>query len=726
MNFKQELIQKNKAHSSTDQTQYISEFFGQNTFDLKTLKEYVSEETFQEMKGATLKQQKIEFSTAEQMAKGMMRWAMEREVTHFTHWFQPLTDSPAEKHDAFFKPAFDLEARGIEELSGSELIKREPDGSSFPSGGLRETHAARGYSIWDPSSPPFILETELGKTLYVPAVFISITGEALDYKTPLLKANHALNKAATAVCQYFDSQVTHVFTNLGWEQEYFLVDESFYNARPDLLLAGRTIFGGKSAKGQQMDDHYFGSIPERVQNFMKDFEQEGLKLGIPIVTRHNEVAPGQFECAPMFEETNMAVDNNQLLRVIMEKIAIKHKFRILFHEKPFAGLNGSGKHCNWSMSTGTGKNLFSPGDDPGSNLQFITFLINFIKAIHDNGDLLRASVATAGNDHRLGANEAPPAIISIFTGSLLEQILKEFKATGLSKAQAKQKELIDLGLTKIPVISKDYTDRNRTSPLPFTDNRFEFRSAGSSANCAAPITVLNAIVADQLQAFKAEVDKLEAKKPDIEANIITVLQGYMEDVERVVFNGNGYSKEWEEEAMKRGLSNNKNTPSALLAMVSDKSKALFERQSVYNPRELESRYDVLLENYINKIGIEADLFQEMSRTYVLPSAYKSINRLSNTYNNLEGMGLKDQAKNLVDQATSTANLCEKLNKDLLLLKEAIANANGVAELPNVAKAYAESVYPYFEKVRASIDLLEGMVDNDDWKLPKYREILFIR
>ncbi|MFT7035552.1 MAG: glutamine synthetase, partial [Cyclobacteriaceae bacterium] len=381
---------------------------------------------------------------------------------------------------------------------------------------------------------------------------------------------------------------------------------------------------------------------------------------------------------------------------------------------------------NWSMSTGTGKNLFSPGDDPGSNLQFITFLINFIKAIHDNGDLLRASVATAGNDHRLGANEAPPAIISIFTGSLLEQILKEFKATGLSKAQAKQKELIDLGLTKIPVISKDYTDRNRTSPLPFTDNRFEFRSAGSSANCAAPITVLNAIVADQLQAFKAEVDKLEAKKPDIEANIITVLQGYMEDVERVVFNGNGYSKEWEEEAMKRGLSNNKNTPSALLAMVSDKSKALFERQSVYNPRELESRYDVLLENYINKIGIEADLFQEMSRTYVLPSAYKSINRLSNTYNNLEGMGLKDQAKNLVDQATSTANLCEKLNKDLLLLKEAIANANGVAELPNVAKAYAESVYPYFEKVRASIDLLEGMVDNDDWKLPKYREILFIR
>jgi glutamine synthetase len=428
----------------------------------------------------------------------------------------------------------------------------------------------------------------------------------------------------------------------------------------------------------------------------------------------------------MFEETNMAVDNNQLLRVIMEKIAIKHKFRILFHEKPFAGLNGSGKHCNWSMSTGTGKNLFSPGDDPGSNLQFITFLINFIKAIHDNGDLLRASVATAGNDHRLGANEAPPAIISIFTGSLLEQILKEFKATGLSKAQAKQKELIDLGLTKIPVISKDYTDRNRTSPLPFTDNRFEFRSAGSSANCAAPITVLNAIVADQLQAFKAEVDKLEAKKPDIEANIITVLQGYMEDVERVVFNGNGYSKEWEEEAMKRGLSNNKNTPSALLAMVSDKSKALFERQSVYNPRELESRYDVLLENYINKIGIEADLFQEMSRTYVLPSAYKSINRLSNTYNNLEGMGLKDQAKNLVDQATSTANLCEKLNKDLLLLKEAIANANGVAELPNVAKAYAESVYPYFEKVRASIDLLEGMVDNDDWKLPKYREILFIR
>jgi len=726
MNDTQELTQKNKTDSSPEQSRKISELFGENVFDLKTLKRYVSKDTFQEMKGTMLKQQKIEFSTAEQMAKGMIRWAMEKDVTHFTHWFQPLTESPAEKHDAFFKPAFDLEARGIEELSASELVKREPDGSSFPSGGLRETHAARGYTIWDPSSPPFILETELGKTLYVPAVFISITGESLDYKTPLLKANHALNKAATAVCQYFDSKVSHVFTNLGWEQEYFLVDESFYNARPDLLLTGRTIFGGKSAKGQQMDDHYFGSIPVRVQDFMKDFEQEGLKLGIPIVTRHNEVAPGQFECAPMFEETNMAVDNNQLIRDVMEKVAIKHKFRILFNEKPFAGLNGSGKHCNWSMSTGTGKNLFSPGDDPGSNLQFITFLINFIKAIHDNGDLLRASVASAGNDHRLGANEAPPAIISIFTGSQLEQVLKEFRATGLSKAQKKQKELIDLGLTKIPVISRDYTDRNRTSPLPFTDNRFEFRAVGSSANCAASITVLNAIVADQLQAFTAEVDQLEAKTPDTEANIVTVLQGYMDDVERVVFNGNGYSKEWEEEAKRRGLSNNKNTPSALKAMVSDKSKDLFERQGIYNPRELESRYEVLLENYINKIGIEADLFQEMSRTYVLPSAYKSINRLSDTYDNLKGMGLNDQAKNLVEQVTSITNLCEKLNKDLLLLKESIAQANDMSEPSQVAKAYAESVNPYFEKVRTSIDMLEGMVDNDDWKLPKYRELLFIR
>jgi glutamine synthetase len=726
MNDTQEVIQKNKTDSSTDHIQKISELFGENMFDLKTLKQYVSKETYQEMKGTMLKQQNIGFSTAEQMAKGMIRWAMEKGVTHFTHWFQPLTDSPAEKHDAFFKPSYDLEVRGIEELSASELIKREPDGSSFPSGGLRQTHAARSYTIWDPSSPPFILETELGKTLYVPAVFISITGEALDYKTPLLKANHALNKAATAVCHYFDSKVTHVFTNLGWEQEYFLVDERFYNARPDLLLAGRTIFGGKSAKGQQMDDHYFGSIPERVQNFMKDFELESLKLGIPIVTRHNEVAPGQFEAAPMFEETNMAVDHNLLILDVMEKVAIKHKFRILFNEKPFAGLNGSGKHCNWSMSTGTGQNLISPGDDPGSNLQFMTFLINFIKAIHDNGDLLRASVGSAGNDHRLGANEAPPAIISIFTGSLLEQILKEFRATGLSKPQKMEKELIDLGLTKIPVISRDYTDRNRTSPLPFTDNRFEFRAVGSSANCAASVTVLNAIVADQLAAFKVEVDQLEAKKTDTEANIVTVLQGYMDDVERVVFNGNGYSKEWEEEAQKRGLPNNKNTPSALKAMVSDKSKALFERQGILNARELESRYEVLLENYINKIGIEADLFQEMSRTYVLPSANRSINRLSDTYNNLKGMGLIPQAKYLVDQVTSITYLCEKLNKDLLLLKESVAKANGLSDHPKIAKAYAESVSPYFEKVRTSIDMLEGMVDNEDWKLPKYRELLFIR
>ena len=722
----QELIQKTKENSNPEHSRKISELFGENMFDLKTLKQYVSKETFQEMRGTMLKQQNIEYSTAEEMAKGMIRWAMEKEVTHFTHWFQPLTDSPAEKHDAFFKPAFDLEARGIEELSASELIKREPDGSSFPSGGLRETHAARGYTIWDPSSPPFILETELGKTLYVPAVFISFTGESLDYKTPLLKANHALNKAATAVCQYFDDQVTHVFTNLGWEQEYFLVDERFYNARPDLLLAGRTIFGGKSAKGQQMDDHYFGSIPERVQNFMKDFEQEGLKLGIPIVTRHNEVAPGQFECAPMFEETNMAVDHNQLLRDVMEKVAIKHKLRILFNEKPFAGLNGSGKHCNWSMSTGSGKNLFSPGDDPGSNLQFMTFFINFIKAIHDNGDLLRASIGSAGNDHRLGANEAPPAIISIFTGTLLEQVLKDFWSTGLSTAQKKHKELIDLGLTKIPVISRDYTDRNRTSPLPFTDNRFEFRAVGSSANCAAPITVLNAIVADQLQVFKTEVDQLESKTPGVQANIVTVLQSYMDDVERVIFNGNGYSKEWEKEAEKRGLSNNKNAPSALRAMITDNSKALFKRQGIYNTRELDSRYDVLLENYVNKIGIEADLFQEMSRTYVLPSAYKSINKLSDTYNDLKSMGLNDQAKNLVEQVTPITYLCEKLNKDLLLLKESIAKANNISELPEIAKAYAESVTPYFEKARTSIDMLEGMVDNEDWNLPKYRELLSIR
>ncbi len=704
----------------------FSEIFGENTLSLKNLQEHVTEPTYRKIKGVILNQQQMDFSTAENISKALIKWAMSKGVTHYTHWFHPLTGSTAEKHDAFFKPGIDLEAKNIESLSASQLVKQEPDGSSFPSGGLRATHAARAYSIWDPSSPAFILETENGKTLYLPAVFISYTGESLDYKTPLLKANHALNVAATAVCRYFDKEVHHVFSNLGCEQEYFLVDEKFVNARPDMLLIGRTIFGGKSARGQQMDDHYFGSIPVRVQEYMKEFELEALKLGIPIVTRHNEVAPGQYECAPMFEETNVSVDHNLLIMDLMEKIAIKHRFRILFDEKPFAGLNGNGKHNNWSLATSNGKNLLHPGKEPGMNLQFLTFFINVIKAINDNNDLLRAAIASEGNDHRLGANEAPPAIISVFTGSLLEEVLTKFKSEGLTSGVGHETNMIDLKLTKIATIERDQTDRNRTSPFPFVDNRFEFRAVGGSANCAMPMTVLNTIVANQLQAFKTEVDSRNEHNPKTEENIVAVLQGYIEDVERIVFNGDGYSEAWEKEAMARGLSNNKTTPVALRAMISEKSKEVFANQHVFSENELQSRYEVLIENYVNKVGIEADLLEEMSRTFVLPAANEHLNKLGQTYRNLGDMGLKDQAQSVVAQVIPITDSTERLSKGLEQLIEARSTADSINEAGRKAEAYADQVKPLFADVRASIDRLEGLVDDKIWPVPKYRELLFLR
>lgn len=718
---------ENRIEKAISGARKISDLFGENIFSMRVLKSYVDEETYQKMKGVTLQQKPIDPEMVEQMAEAMIKWAMEKGVTHYSHWFQPLTNAPAEKHDAFYKPTLNPEARGIESLHPGEMVKRETDGSSFPSGGLRATHSARAYTIWDPSSPAFILETSQGKTLYIPAVFVSFSGESLDYKTPLLKANNALNKAATALCKYFDEGITHVFSTLGWEQEYFLVDERFYNARPDLLLAGRTIFGGKAAKGQQLDDHYFASIPERVEEFMKDFEMESLKLGIPILTRHNEVAPGQYECAPMFEESNVAVDHNQLIRVIMEKTAIRHKFRVLFNEKPFAGLNGSGKHCNWSMATSKGKNLLSPGDSPGSNLIFLTFFINVIKAIHDHGDILRASIASAGNDHRLGANEAPPAIISVYTGSVLEQILNDFWTNGLTPESELKLEELDLGLTKIPRIPKDQTDRNRTSPFPFTDNRFEFRAAGASAHCAAPMTVLNAIVADQLTNFTKEVDARNLTNPDTMSNIIAVLQGYKDAVNRIVFNGNGYAAAWEEEAAKRGLSNNRKTPEALKSFLTKESISLFERQGIFSAHELESRCHVFYENYINKVDIEANLFLEMSQSYILPAAYRTIQKVSAVHDSMKNMGMENQAKNIVEKTVSPiAYLCEKVSKDLLGLKKELTEARAIDDPMEKANAFAGKVIPYFEKIRTNVDMLEGLVEDDDWNLPKYRELLFLR
>ena len=522
-----------------------------------------------------------------------------------------------------------------------------------------------------------------------------------------------------------------MFSTLGCEQEYFLVDEKFVNARPDMLLTGRTIFGRESARGQQMDDHYFGSIPVRVQDFMKEFEFEALRLGIPIVTRHNEVAPGQYECAPMFEETNVAVDHNLLIMDLMEKIAIKHKFRILFDEKPFGGLNGNGKHNNWSLATSNGKNLFSPGNDPGSDLQFLTFFINVIKAIHDHDDLLRAAIASEGND---GANEAPPAIISIFTGSFLEEVLAEFCSKGLTSGVGQEKTMIDLQLTKIAAIEKDPTDRNRTFPFPFVDNRFEFRAVGGSANSAAPMTVLNTIVANQLQAFKKEVDSRNQKNPNTEDNIVSVLQEYKEDIERIVFNGDGYSEAWEKEAVARGLSNNKTTPVALKAMISEKSKEVFENQHVFSENdqhvfsenELHSRYEVLIEHYLNKVGIEADLLEEMSRTFILPAANEHLNKLGETYRNLSDMGLKNQAQSVVAKVTQITDFTQSLSEDLPRLMEAKSAADNIGDAGQRAEAYAEQVKPLFGDVRASIDKLEGLVDDKIWPMPKYRELLFLR
>jgi glutamine synthetase len=614
-------VKSNQIDKVEGQDKKISEIFASRVFNLPAMKEYLAEGTYLTMVSAIKQNTKIDFQTAENVAKGLKKWASDLGVTHYTHWFQPLTGSTAEKHDAFFKPSLDITVQGMEHLSAAELVQREPDASSFPHGGLRSTAEARGYTIWDPSSPAFIMESENGKTLYIPSVYISYTGESLDYKTPLLKSNELLSKAATDVCHYFDETVHNVITTLGWEQEYFIIDESLYNARPDLQITGRTLFGGKPARGQQLEEHYFASIPERVQAYMQDFEREALKLGIPVLTRHNEVAPAQYECAPMFEELNVAVDHNLLVMDVMNRVANKHGLKVLFHEKPFAGVNGSGKHNNWSMATDKGKNLLSPGDMPSNNLQFITFFVNVVKAINDNGDLLRASIASQANEHRLGANEAPPAVISVFTGTMVADILEEFKTKGLTKNGIKSEKKIDLHIPKIPEANLDNTDRNRTSPFPFTGNKFEFRAVGASANCSAAMMVLNTIVAHQLIGFKKEVDALIAKGTDKEKAIVKVLQESIKSSERIIYNGDGYSKEWEKEAAKRGLKNIKSTPEALLAYTTPNAKNIFSSHKIFTERELHARYEVLLEEYIKKMDIEMLVIEEMIHTHILPAAY---------------------------------------------------------------------------------------------------------
>jgi glutamine synthetase len=705
----------------------IADLFGANVFTLKTAREYLSDEAFKSLLTSIRGGKRIDRAVANQIAAGIRQWADSKGVTHYTHWFQPLTGTSAEKHDSFFTIKSD--GTGLEEFDGAALIQQEPDASSFPSGGIRATFEARGYTAWDPSSPAFIMEIGHGKTLCIPTIFVSYTGETLDYKAPLLKSLESLNKSAVEVCNYFDKNVTKVSATLGWEQEYFVIDEAFFNARPDLVMSGRTVFGHAPAKGQQLEDHYFGSIPERTYAFMRDFETECYKLGIPLRTRHNEVAPSQFECAPIFEEVSVAVDHNTLMMDIMDRVARRHKLRVLLHEKPFAGINGSGKHNNWSMATDTGVNLLAPGKTPKTNLMFLTFFVNTIKAVHDYADILRASIASAGNDHRLGANEAPPAIISVFIGQYLTKVLNDVKQRVGGKFDEQDEAILKLDLHRsIPELLLDNTDRNRTSPFAFTGNKFEFRAVGSSANCASAMTALNTIMAETLRKFKKDVDALIEKGEKKEIAIMHVIREYIVASEKVLFEGDGYSEEWHKEAEKRGLENVRTSPLALDAYVTDKAKQLFESNNVLTHVELEARHEIELEKYIKKVQIEARIMGELCTSHIVPSAVKYMNVLANNIKGLKEVGIAESAysnqkailEKIADHTNKVSDLVEKMI-------EARKVVNNMSDPRTKAIGYQSQVKdPYFDKIRYHVDKLEMLVDDQYWLLPKYREMLFLR
>lgn len=702
-------------------------FFASNVFTVQIAREFLSDEAYKSLKASIKAGMKIDRNMASQIANGMRAWAETKGVTHFTHWFQPLTGTTAEKHDSFFTLKSDGTA--IEEFDGAALIQQEPDASSFPSGGLRATFEARGYTAWDPSSPPFVIEIGNGKTLCIPTIFVSYTGESLDYKAPLLKATEALSKAATEVCNYFDKNVNKVNVTLGWEQEYFVIDEAFYNARPDLVMTGRTVFGSGSAKNQQLEDHYFGSIPERVYAYMRDFENESYKLGIPLRTRHNEVAPAQFECAPIFEEVSVAVDHNSLLMDVMDRVARRHNLRVLLHEKPFAGINGSGKHNNWSMATDTGVNLLAPGKTPKTNLMFLTFFVNIIKAVHDYADVLRASIASAPNDHRLGANEAPPAIISVFIGQYLSKVLTDVKERVTSKMDETDESLLKIDIHKsIPELLMDNTDRNRTSPFAFTGNKFEFRAVGSSANCANPMTVLNTIMAATLKQFKAEVDTLIEKGEKKEIAIMHVIREYIVKSEKVLFEGDGYSEAWEKEAAKRGLPNVKTTPLALDAMVTKKAMSLFEENGIYTHQELEARHEIELEKYIKKVQIESRIIAELATSQVLPAAIRYQNTLASNVKGLIEAGLNEKSfKVHRDLLEKISTHISKVSDAVEKMTEARKACNNMDNTRDKAIGYQTKVKDaFFDEVRYHVDKLELLVDDTEWSLPKYREMLFLR
>ncbi len=718
---------KSQPHPDVAGPTKITAIFGENVFTLKVARELLSDEAYKSLAASVKGGKRIERSMASQIASGVRQWAEAKGVTHYTHWFQPLTGTTAEKHDSFFTLKSDGTA--IEEFDGAALIQQEPDASSFPSGGLRATFEARGYTAWDPSSPAFIMEIGNGKTLCIPTVFVSYTGELLDYKGPVLKALEAVNKAALDVCHYFDKNITKVTPTLGWEQEYFVVDEALFNARPDLVLSGRTVFGHASAKGQQLEDHYFGSIPERVYAFMRDFENESYKLGIPLRTRHNEVAPAQFECAPIFEEVAIAIDHNSLLMDVMDRVARRHNLRVLLHEKPFAGINGSGKHNNWSLATDTGVNLLAPGKTPKTNLMFLTFFTNVVRAVDVYADILRASIASAGNDHRLGANEAPPAIISVFVGKYLFEVLEAVEKRVTDKFDEQDEAILKLDLHKsIPELLLDNTDRNRTSPFAFTGNKFEFRAVGSSANCSNAMTVLNAIMAETLTQFKAEVDALIEKGEKKEIAIMHILQRYVSESKKVLFEGDGYSEAWAKEAAKRGLPNVKTTPLALDAMVTKKTKALFENTGVFTHAELEARHEIELENYIKKVQIEGRIMGELCTSHILPAAIRYQNILISNVKGLKEIGINEASyanqKQILEQISLHINKVSDLVEQMI---EARKKANTLSGSRDKAIAYCDDVKgKFFDDIRYHVDKLELLVDDASWYLPKYRELLFLR
>jgi glutamine synthetase len=703
----------------------VSDYFGENTFNQSVMRQYLSKEAFQQLQNVINKGEKIDRRIADQVATAIKSWAVSKGATHYTHWFHPLTGATAEKHDSFLSPT--SEGKAIEHFGAGELIQQEPDASSFPSGGIRNTFEARGYTAWDPTSTAFIMDD----TLCIPTIFISYTGEALDYKTPMLKALHSLDKEATAVCRYFDRSTSKVIATLGWEQEYFLVDTAIYHARPDMALSGRTLFGHASAKDQQLSDHYFGTIPESVMDFMREFEYEAHRLGIPVKTRHNEVAPSQYECAPVFEEANVAVDHNQLLMHILEKVAKRHHLTLLLHEKPYQGVNGSGKHNNWSLMTNAGENLLSPGKTPKANLRFLTFLVNIIKTVDSNSALIRSVVASAGNDLRLGAHEAPPAIMSVFIGSQLSQTLDEIEKSAINADQVdNSKEEFSLNIPKIPEIFLDNTDRNRTSPFAFTGNKFEFRAVGSSANCAKPMIALNLALAEQLRIFRKEVDALIEKGANKEDAIYKILRRYIKESKRIRFEGNSYGDEWIAEALKRGLANIASTPEALKIMTNEDVIRMFEEHDVLTKREVLARYEIDLENYIKKIQIESRIIGDLSHNHIIPTAIRYQNTL---VENVKGLKEVLDIKTFVKLSNSQMQNIKEISEHISIVRQLVAEmvdkrkmANRITDTVKKAEIYNLEVLPFFEKIRYHVDKLELLVDDELWPLPKYRELLFIK